>query len=90
MNQAKYEDVPRAVAQLGAYVGSQGMGRTRGEKTGQWAAVISGPALCLGKSLEFQVMLKDNFTMVLRDASHGQGINLGAQFLSEMNQPLWI
>ena len=62
----------------------------RRENRPMGSRVISGPALGQGKSLEFQVRLKDNFTTVLTDASHGQGINLGAHFLSEMNQPLWI
>lgn len=40
--------------------------------------VISGPALALGKSLEFQCRFKDNLTTMLMYASHGKEINLRA------------
>lgn len=54
------------------------------------STVILGPALYLGKSLEIQGRCKDNLNTMLMDASHGQGINLRAHFLNEMNQPLWL
>ena len=88
MNQAK--DVPRAVASLELMWDPKEWGELEERKQANGEQSDFRPALCLGKSLEFQVRLKDNFTMVLTDASHGQGINLGVHFLSEMNQPLWI